>query len=107
MWRPENDYRVVDMQNNFRAAKGTPPFHEGTQLICKNSNKNGKDHFAHVYIMIQTPQTILTKKKGTPPPSLNHKATLRLASVDRFLRIDIIRQRGFDNFFKSELVSTI
>ncbi|KAK9167237.1 hypothetical protein Scep_002428 [Stephania cephalantha] len=54
----------------MRAAKGTPPFHEGTQLICKNSSKNGKDHFAPVYILIQTPQTILTKKKGHPTTKL-------------------------------------
>ncbi|KAK9160826.1 hypothetical protein Syun_007167 [Stephania yunnanensis] len=45
----------------LRSAKGTPPFNEGTQLICKNSSKNGKDHFALVYIMVQTPQTISTR----------------------------------------------
>ncbi|KAK9104072.1 hypothetical protein Scep_020916 [Stephania cephalantha] len=51
----------------MRAAKGTPPFNEGTQSFCKNFSKSGKDYFALVYIVIQTSQIILTKKKGTPP----------------------------------------
>ncbi|KAK9094026.1 hypothetical protein Scep_025495 [Stephania cephalantha] len=76
------------------AAKGTPPFNEGTQSFCKKFCKSGKNYFALVYIVIQTLQIILTKKKRHPTTRLNPKATLHLASVDRLLRIVIIRQRG-------------
>ncbi|KAK9088585.1 hypothetical protein Scep_027667 [Stephania cephalantha] len=69
----------------LRAAKGTPPFNEGTQSFCKNFSKSGKDYFALCIYSDSNLTNHFDKEKRHPTTRLNHKSTLRLSAFYRFL----------------------